>query len=470
MNGLKIIGLKMEGVRKILAGEMAISPSGLTTIRGKNKQGKSSVLDALIALFGGAKEIREDLVSKGREKARIEATIKGKNGEEFKIEKVVKAGGSATLKVTDAKGITIPKPQSFLDTLISGVALNPRPFLSLGAAEKMKFLLDLFRVDTKTLDAEIKRAEEERTILGREIKSIVVEDGIEAVEKTDISKLLAAKEQGKKALAEATEKRRKEIEAASRRSRDAEEKRTEFERNYQRKTDRAAAIDAEIKKKEDEIRNLHKEAGVVAGDIERMDSEREFLPEVEPAIPYQGDALEFPALTETIEKVDRDIASLSETNAKASRYEENLRRRKAKEEKEAEYLAKTTAIKDLRAKRISEVGKAVSNVPGLEAVIGGDDDRPAGLYMNGVHSDSWSDSESLAIALDLARAANPTLRAVLLDRGESFDPESLKTLEEWAIREDMQAIVAIVDLDRDEGGEFDYFIEEGEISKLKEEA
>jgi hypothetical protein len=462
---MKIIGLTLEGIRKIRAGEMKIAETGLTTIRGKNENGKSSVLDAILALFGGAAAEKEDLVTKGREKGRVGAVVIGENGEEYHVEKVLKAGGKSTLKVTDAKGISIPKQQSFLDSLISGVALNPRPFLSLGAAEKMKFLLDLFKVDTKAVDKEIKGEEEERTVLGREIKGIVVEDGIAEVARVNTAELLSAKAQGKTALEDAGKKRQAEILAMSKRSRDAEDQRNEFDRTYQNKTDRATAIDADIKKKEDEIRALHKERGAVSADIERMDSEREFLPEPIPAVAYQGDALEFPALVKALDDIDKQIAAISETNEAASRWAENEKRRVLKAAKEKDYADRTAKIKELRARRIAEVEKAVAVIPGLAAVIGGDDDRAPGLYMNGIHSDSWSHSQSLSIALDLARAANPTLRAVLLDDGESFDPDNLKTLENWSILHDMQAIVAIVAKTPDEDGtEFDYWISDGEIS------
>lgn len=40
---------------------------------------------------------------------------------------------------------------------------------------------------------------------------------------------------------------------------------------------------------------------------------------------------------------------------------------------------------------------------------------------------------------------NPKLRAIAIDKGESYDKESLKSLGKWAKENDLQAFIAIVD-------------------------
>ena len=51
---MKITSLQIENVKRVKALRLEPSPQGLTVIGGKNRQGKTSVLDAIAAALGGA--------------------------------------------------------------------------------------------------------------------------------------------------------------------------------------------------------------------------------------------------------------------------------------------------------------------------------------------------------------------------------------------------------------------------------
>ena len=52
---MKIVSLEVQNVKRVKAVTLEPSPDGLTTIGGRNGQGKTSVLDALAYALGGEK-------------------------------------------------------------------------------------------------------------------------------------------------------------------------------------------------------------------------------------------------------------------------------------------------------------------------------------------------------------------------------------------------------------------------------
>ena len=67
------------------------------------------------------------------------------------------------------------------------------------------------------------------------------------------------------------------------------------------------------------------------------------------------------------------------------------------------------------------------------------------------------------ISSEICLAQMPNVRAVFLDRGESFDPQSLKELGDWAVANDIQVFITIVrDIpEKLEAGTF--YISEGKV-------
>jgi recombinational DNA repair ATPase RecF len=82
----------------------------LILIGGKNAQGKSSILDALTAAFGGKKAEPQDPIRHGADAAEIRVEL---DGGELSIRRVINGEGSL-LEVRDRMG-AIKSPQAILD-------------------------------------------------------------------------------------------------------------------------------------------------------------------------------------------------------------------------------------------------------------------------------------------------------------------------------------------------------------------
>lgn len=106
-------------------------------IDGNNGEGKSTILETIMAVFEGGH--RPYLIREGSERGRI--VINLSNG--TKIDKVVSATASrSSIKVTTADGVEVPSPQTYLKTLADGFALRPTGLIDCKPSERIEYLLD----------------------------------------------------------------------------------------------------------------------------------------------------------------------------------------------------------------------------------------------------------------------------------------------------------------------------------------
>lgn len=131
-----------------------LKPEGeLVVIGGKNGNGKSSVLDAIVVALGGLKYAPENPVRNGADKAEIVITT----DDGYTIRRYFTAEGTEGLKITDAKGFSPAKSQTFLDGLFRPTGSDPLEFMRKKPAEQQILLKEIVGIDFSELDA--RRAE-----------------------------------------------------------------------------------------------------------------------------------------------------------------------------------------------------------------------------------------------------------------------------------------------------------------------
>lgn len=330
------------------------------------------------------------------------AEIIGQIGE-YTIKRVV-TKASNRLEITNKDGLQVSgSPQKFLDSLINEITFDPRPFTSKNGDQKLKFMMDLFTLNFDELNKQISELEDERRLIGREGKELGGEKEIpEKTEAVDIVELS------------------KELEAAN----------THNTFRNQNIKDREIALK--------NIRRLEEELRIAK---EYFDA----LPKVEDEIPT--------------EELRSKLESANLINAQAKEYADAVEHNQKVEKKRDEYRAKTKEIETLRQKKSEQLKSLEIPVEGLEI-------REDGVYHNDIYSENWSDSEAMRISSELCLAMNPKLKAIFIDKGESYDTNQLKSLKEWAESNDIQAFITIVDdiPSEDEGLDPNtFYIVEGEI-------
>jgi hypothetical protein len=454
--GVKIIGLQVQGIRKLKAFEMRFNEVGLTKIMGKNKAGKSTVIDCLDILFRGFRQMPKDFINHDSEKGQII----GKVGD-YTIKRVIteKTNRLEVTKCVDGVDLELKNAQTFLDTMTNELTFNPFPFLDKTPAEKVKFVMNLSGIDFSDINTKISDKESSRTLKGREIsnlgtvEAIVLQDG-ETIEKVDISDLW---------------KQKRAIEESNKGLRD----------DWREKCDIAERLAGKkLASKvffQDMIGDIKQRIGYVKGDetnpISSLHDHADLLEYLSQLLEKAQDIYnEFPVEIEAevikepkyalTEDLDQKLINADVINKRFDDYANYLGWVETKDNLQKEYDAFTQDIDKLRKEK-KEMLKKAEIIKGLEL-------RDEGLFYNDIFSENWSRSEGALISSKIWKVTNPSLKAIFIDSGEQYDNTSRKVLEDWAKENDIQAIITIVSEEPDsDTSNTSIFIEEGQIKEEK---
>lgn len=414
---MKLIGLSIEGLRKIKAAELDFNGKHLVQVRGANGAGKSTVLDAIRFLLKGTRDIPGGVVTQGSE----ESVLLGKI-DDFIVKRVIKADGRSALSV-EREGGKVARPQEFLDS-ISGQFLDPEWFAKLPGTEKRSVLMGYVGIDFTAIDAKIAQAEQDRLVCGRELKALGDPAPVSPCEAVSLTDLMAKR----KELADWNSRQDSAAAALARIVQDA-------------KAAMMRCFDGK-----DSIKGLSE-----ALDAAKAEHKKRLV----------DMTIVMPQEKRDLSEVEGQIANAEATNDKARKYAEYIAKRDQKEAKKREYEELGKRVDELRQERIDMVKAAKLPVEGLQIT-------ETGLSHDGVSDENWSDSEALKIALMLAVAFSGELRAVYIKRGEALDAASLAKVKAFAEAEDFQVIMEIVDDSYEGIDDGVVWIEEGEILSTKE--
>lgn len=455
---VKIIGFRADGIRKLHAVEMKFAEKGLTAIKGKNKQGKSTVIDTVEWLLRGGKVLDRSAKNPEREKAEAELELGP-----YRIKRTMSEKSTAlSVRNVTTNEVEKGEVQNFLDTFINELTFNPRALADLTRVEKYKFCMKLYNIDFTEIDKQMAALETDRLLSGRELKKYGEIEPVEPVERVNVQSLLTQKKEIEiKNLALRNRfdfEKQKELETISSFNKEQQAKVREIERivsAINRKSHDEETLLQEIAELEKRLETKRIAAANLSEEILELTKQQKSLPKPEPEKPLTV-VLPEPAYLST-EEVDAEIQNAVAVNQKAELYESYLRKKDEKADKEIEYNALDDKIKSLREKKYEILRGIDTKVEGL--TIGEDD-----IYYNGIGSENWSDSERLRITSELCVAMMPHLRAIFIDGAEEMDSESLQELNAWAMAHDIQVICTMVaDAPDDEPASNCFFIHNGEL-------
>ncbi len=413
---MKLITLSIKNVRSIRAAEFNFEDKTLVEIRGKNGAGKSTVIDSILFLLKGSRDIPAGVVTNGEERGVIVGIVG-----EYTIRRVISADGASTLAIEGPTG-KVPSPQAFLDQL-AGKFLDPEYFKFLPSDQKRALLLRYAGIDFTAIDSDIMVAEQNRLVLGRLLKTLgTVGPEPEKVASVSVAELL---------------KQRNEIETFNR------EQAAQKEAN----TSRVETVKNRI------IERLR--AGSFATFVELASVLESTINQYNESVKAIKDWVDvLPA--KPLDEIDAALSGTEENNRQADAHKEWVTRRDNIAAKQAEYDAADKAVADLREKKHNTVAGAKMPIKDLEIT-------DTGLAFRGVSDQNWSDSEALKIALNIAIAYSGDLKAIYIKRGEALDSASLEKIRAYAEKKDFQIIVEIVDDSYAKQGDGVIYIEDGAV-------
>lgn len=402
---MKINRLEIENVKRIHAAVVEPAQDGLTIIGGKNRQGKTSVLDAIAWALGGKKFQPSQAVNAD---SAIPPRLKVIMDNGLVVER---KGKNSDLKVTDPTGKK--GGQQLLDEFVEELALDLPKFMEASGKEKANTLLQIIGVGRQLaeLDQQEKELYQERLYVGRtaDQKEKFAKEQPYYPDAPD--ELVSAAElirQQQDILARNGEKARIRANA------DAIEKKMELA--WQEVSMASAAVER-AKKAFEEAKAKYNQ-----------------IAEEKEAAFYDADQV---GEDESTAELEENIARIEETNIKVRANMNKIQAEEDAKEFRNQYTILTQKIEDVRNKKTALLDNADLPLPGL-SVLDGE------LVYNGQKWDNMSSAEQMIVSTSIVRKLNPKCGFVLLDKLEAMDLDTLRDFGQWLEQEGLQAIATRV--------------------------
>lgn len=409
---VKITQFEAENVKRVKAVEITPAESGLTVIGGRNNQGKTSCLDAIVWALGG------DRMRPGqaqREGSALPPKLRVRLSNGIVVER---SGVNGALKVTDEEGRRAG--QRLLDSFVEAFALDMPRFMQATSREKAATLLRVIGLEREVdeLERQEKDLYQSRLALGRI-----------ADQKAKYAETLPSFPDAPDEPVSASEliSRQQEILAKN-----GENKRLRDNRD---------ALDRRRAELEARIRELTAQYNEVC---EKLEYANLTVAQLE---------------DQSTAQIEADIRDIEEINQKVRVNQEKERAEDEAREYRAQYEGYTKQIEAVRQKKTDLLNGAALPLPELSVSDGE-------LTYQGKPWDCMSGSDQLKVATAIVRALKPSCGFVVVDKLEQMDVDTLREFGEWAEREGLQIIATRVST----GPECTLYIEDGySVPKLEPE-
>ena len=399
----KITSLELENIKRIKAVQIMPTESGLTIVGGKNNQGKTSVLDAIMWILGGdryrpSEPYREGSVTPPYGKITLSNGLV-----------VERKGKNSDLKVIDPSGNRAG--QQLLNEFISQFALDLPKFMNGNNKEKANTLLQVIGVGDKLYELDQKEKElynQRRTIgqIGDQKKKYAAE--------------LPVFPEAPSELISASELIRQQQEILARNG------------ENQKKRNQLSELEAHNDQLQKQIDQLVMEQAKVKKDLDIARTDAADLQD------------------ESTKELEKSISDIEEINRKVR---VNLDNEKAETEAQ-EYLQKydeySVLLEEIRSERTDLLKGSSLPLEGLSVEDGE-------LTYKGFKWDNLSGADQMKVGVAIVRKLNPKCGFVLLDKLEQMDMDTLNEFGVWLQQENLQVIATRVST----GDECSIIIEDG---------
>lgn len=394
---VKIARLEIENVKRVKALSLEPTPNGLTVIGGKNKQGKTSVLDAIAWALGGD---RFKPSQPAREGSAVPPHLQVTLSNGLVVER---KGAASALKVIDPNGNK--GGQQLLNEFVEALALDLPKFLESSAKDKAATLLRIIGVGDKLYELE---QTEEKLYNQRHSIGQIADQKKAAADEMPLHPDAPAEPVSASALIQ----QQQTILATN----------GENQRKRERITALIAqenAIQNDIAKLEVKLEAEKEQAARLGEDIRTAKKSAKQLTD------------------ESTAELEKNIADVDAINAKVR---DNQAKSLLDDEAatyKGQYDELTGTLDAVRAEKLALLDGADLPLPGLGVEDGE-------LTYNGRRWDAISGSEQLRVATAIVRKLNPDCGFVLLDKLEQMDLDTLREFGTWLTEQDLQVIATRV--------------------------
>lgn len=394
------------GVKNIV-----FAPGTLTVVSGRNGEGKSSILAALLRVFNGGHD--KSLLRRGSKLGEIKLVLD--DGSEIKVRIT---STSTTYEILDATGNEVKAPRSYIEQLGDSLAVDPARLLLAKPKELAATLLEVMPItftqaelqeviDENTWpiarnmsldEVEVLRKQiyDARTTANRQVKEAEttaksLKSSLTADDDTDWA---ARSKELAELLEEGKQSREMEISAVDREERDA--------------------IEAIKQRAQQEI-----DAAKAAANEKRISIDREWNPQLAKIREAGAVAQDRMRDKDKAEGLRRSIAEFETRAAKAA--------------EEADHMSAAIAgLDELKQAKLSSLP-----IPGIEV-------RDGEVFCDGVAFERINLAERIKIAFSIAALRSGKLPFLILDQAEAFDKETWEEFKRGALASGFQIVTARV--------------------------
>ena len=413
METVKINQLEIENVKRVKAVKIEPTANGLTVIGGRNRQGKTSVLDSIAWALGGDR-YKPSQAQRDGSVLPPQLHVELSNG--LIVER---KGKNSDLKVIDPSGRK--GGQQLLNQFVEQLALDLPKFMSASGKDKAQTLLQIIGVGDQLAQLEMdeQKLYQERLYIGRT-----------ADQKDKFAKEMESYDNVPKEPVSASELIHQQQDILARNG------------ENQRKRERVSQYEYLVNTKTEEVARLQQQLQIKQAELQQAQADLQIA---------KTSALDLQ--DESTEELERNIQEIDELNRKVRA---NLDKEKAEEDARIyknQYDALTVQINDIRQAKLDLLKGADLPLPGLSVQDGE-------LIYQGYKWDNMSGSDQLKVATAIVRKLNPQCGFVLLDKLEQMDLQTMQEFGGWLESQGLQAIATRVST----GDECSIIIEDGEVA------
>lgn len=420
---MTIVLLEAENVKRLKAVSLTPKTVGVVEVTGKNRQGKTSLLDAIWWAIQGVSAVQGKPIRDGESEATIRLKIELPDTTLLitrRFKGTDDGGFSPSVTVRDENGTTLKSPQAVLSALVNNLTFEPLALMSMPPKEQMNLLKSFVSgVDFAAIDAAYKRDFEKRTDLNRRYKEL------------DAQALAVEADMGAPAEPIDTSALMDQMAKAS-------ETNTEIEGRRVRRENAGAAVDTLIKRSSE----LSERATALREEADKLDAEaQKCVAEADELEAKIAAAPALPSLVD-VQAIRAEIAKAEAINIKVGHRRRRLELMKQAKETEAAADGLTKALDGYLKQKADAIAAAKLPVKGL----GFGDDC---ITLNGIPFDQSSDAERLEACVAIGTALNPKLRIMRVRDGSLMDDDAMARLSAMAERQGMQVWVETVQSSRE---------------------
>lgn len=434
---MKVLSYEAHNVMRVSDIKFDLEGKHLFLVGGKNAQGKTSALTALLVALCGKSGMDYPgvLLKDGEDEGLVKVQLTGDEelqepeGLTVELQLKRKRGGAVVeqFRILDSSGEEAPEPRTLLKKLYELRAFDPLDFAQRDKKERKAILEKLLNLDFTQDNVQWKRLYDQRTEVNRETAKL--EANLKTVnfwkdapsEEVSVSSLM---------------KELEAVQAGNSIVREEEKRISKLLTESEAKKANADQLEEQAKELTAKAKRLRKEAD------EAISIAHSVVPKA------------------TIDEapIRQKIKDADSINQKVR---ENLRRKalsndlKESEERSEELTKKMQEIKDEQERKMRE---AKFPVDGMSL-----DDE--GVLLNGLPFEQASGKEQLMASVEVGMALNPRLRLMVCQDASRLDEDSIQALDEKLKENDFQMIAELVTRSQEDDERCAVVISNGKVKK-----